>query len=115
MPWRAAETTVAGDDCRVEGLGQCHIRRVADTAVSTQLPHAFREIDMAVTDDSKQREVGNCCVGLVRQDLAAALQAPQRAQDFNVEEVRRMKISIAVQPLFDFQPERGNEQKLRYR
>ena len=55
--WRLGERRVAGDDRRIERLGERYVHRVVRRDVLAQLPRASQQIEMGVTVEIEVGEI----------------------------------------------------------
>ena len=94
VTWRFGERRGAGNDLRIERLGQRYVHRVVRRDVLAQLPRASQEIEMGVTVEIEVGEIGDRLGRAVSRDLACPYEPSETLGHFNVHQVGRMKLVL---------------------
>src|SRR3990170_4277568 len=94
VTWRLGERRVAGDDRRIERLGQSYIHRVVRRDVLAQLPRASQEIEMGVTVEIEVGEIRDRLGRAVSRHLACPYEPSETLGYFNVHQVGRMELVL---------------------
>jgi hypothetical protein len=114
MTWRLGERRVAGDDRRIERLGQRYVHRVVRRDVLAQLPRASQEIEMGVTVEIEVGEIRDRLGRAVSRHLACPYEPPQTLGYFNVHQVGRMEvILVSKEARLDPGAKRGLQEKFQ--
>ncbi len=88
---RAAKSAVAGDDRRIQRLGQGYVHGIARCERGSQCPGAADQVLVRVTD---KRKLGEIVKRLVRTTVAHYLteaEAADNVQHLHVEKLRRVQ------------------------
>ncbi len=91
MPRRAPEGCVAGEERRSERLGERNVGSVVSREGAPKLPDARREDVVRIARQRESEEVVDGLGRAARREDSPALEAPEHLEDFEIEEMRRVK------------------------
>jgi hypothetical protein len=94
------EWTVARDQRRVESLCQSDVSGVVSGDVVSELPRTTEQIDMGMTVEMKVNQISDCAVRPSGGDVACPHETPESLEDFDVDQVRRMKFVVVAKEAF---------------
>ena len=94
VTWCFAQAPVAGDQRDVEGLRKRDVRRVVGGQVVTQLPDPVAQLHVRIANKSEVAEVRACIRSAVVGQLAARRESAKGVKYFDVDEVRRVQVTV---------------------
>jgi hypothetical protein len=113
MSRRIGERSVAGDERRIDRLGEGDVHGVVGREVVSQLPRATNEIEVGVTVEVEVGEIRDRFLGATGPDLARPNEASEALKHLDVHQVGRMKlVLVAEEPGFHSFAQCGLKEKL---
>ncbi len=115
MPRWVRKQLVAGEERRVQRLGERDVSRVASGQVAAKLPHARQEEFVGIAVKGERGKVVERLAGTIGGDLACRrISAQDRSLD--VDEMRRVeRFSRGEHPIFDGWRSRGAQKRFEQR
>lgn len=91
MPCRGGETAVAGEERRVQRLGERDISRVVSGQIAAKLPHARQQEFVGIAAKGERGKVFERLPATIGGDLASRRISAQDLGRFDVDEMRRVE------------------------
>lgn len=95
---RAGHSAVTRDQRELEGLGESDVAGVVDRQLMTQRPDARTERLVRVPADGQEAELPERHSGSIARQLPGRTQPTDDAEDFEIDQVRRMELVGNLDP-----------------